>query len=202
MQKAKSGERRFAYSSLGGYEGAFCGYAGYANATIPAVDDNFAKNLARVYDKIREFEGRKLIERTKDGKTELIETNAIRVLFYSSEFKFPDHALGFRYNENWVAECFKFGHRRKDFALCPLIARPRSGGPFRRDADLVPGLKVELPKVPLKPVPVTEEPVVVRGPVKAFVDWLHPAEGSLSTQTGRPPDDLRGRLQGDHRAGS
>lgn len=169
LQKAKSNERRFAYSSLGGYEGAFCGYAGYANATIPAVDDDFAKNLARAYHKIREFEVRKLIERTRDGKTELIETNGIRVLFYPSEFQFPEHALGLRYNENWVAECLKFGHRRKDLRLCPLIADPEAVALSWRDADLVPGLKVELPKVPLKPVPMTEEPVVVRGPVKAFV---------------------------------
>jgi hypothetical protein len=169
LQKAKSGERKFAYSSLGGYEGAFCGYAGYANATIPAVDDEFAKNLARAYDKIREFDGRKLIERTTDGKTELIETNGIRVLFYPPEFKFPEHALGLRYNENWVAECMKFGHRRKDLRLCPLIADPEAVAISWRDADLVPGLKADLPKVPLKPVPRAEEPVVVRGPVKAFV---------------------------------
>ena len=43
LQTTKTGERTFAYSSFGGYEGAFCGYAGYANATIPAVDDALAK---------------------------------------------------------------------------------------------------------------------------------------------------------------
>src|SRR5690606_33554488 len=62
IQARKNGERNFAYSSFGGYEGAFCGYAGYNNANIPAVDDDFAQNLANVYARIREFDGRQLIE--------------------------------------------------------------------------------------------------------------------------------------------
>gem|GEM_PF-5065428 len=144
-----------------------------ANATIPAVDDDFAKDLSRVYHKIREFEGRKLIERTTDGKTELIETNGIRVLFYPPEFQFPEYVLGLRYNENWVAECVKFGHRRKDLLLCPLISDPDAVALSWRDADLVPGLKADLPKVPLKPVPVTEEAVEIHGPVKAYVIGTH-----------------------------
>jgi len=74
-----------------------------------------------------------------------------------------------RYNENWVAECLKFGHRRKDLRLCPLISDPDAVALSWRDADLVPGLKADLPKVTLQAVPATEEPVIVRGQVKAFV---------------------------------
>lgn len=169
LQSAKTGERRFAYSSFAGYDKAFCGYAGYLNATVPTVDDPFIANLAKVYARIRTFEGRTLYEQTEDGKTELIETNGIRVLLYPQEFEFPRHTLGLRYNEKWIAEVEKFGHRRSDIRLCCLIADPDAVERSWRDADLVPALKVTLPNVPLTPVPETEAPVVVQGSVKAIV---------------------------------
>ncbi len=169
LQQAKAEERTIAYSSFGGYQEAFCGYAGYANAIIPAIDDDFAKNLAMVYQKVRETEGRQLLEQTQDGKTELIETNGIRVLFYPPEFEFPQHVLGLRYNENWVKECVKFEHRRQDLRLCSLISDPEAIELSWRDADVVPALKAELPKVTLQPVPEIDTPVTIRGPVKAFV---------------------------------
>jgi len=112
LQTAKTGERKFTYSSFGGYEGAFCGYAGYDNAAIPSVDDHFANNLANVYSRIREFQGRQILEVKREGKTELLETNGIRVLFYPPEFEFPRHRLGLRYNEDWVSEAVKFGHKK------------------------------------------------------------------------------------------
>jgi len=169
LQTARTGKRTFAYSSFGGYEGAFCGYAGYANATIPHVDDAFAKHLEDVYAKIREFEDRELVERIQDGKTELVETNGIRVLFYSPDFQFPKYHLGLRYNENWVAEAAKFGHKREHLRLCCLVSAPEAVACSWRDADEVPALNAELPKVDLRPVPMTKEPIVVREPVKAVV---------------------------------
>lgn len=169
LQATKSAERTFRYSSFGGYEGAFCGYAGYANAKIPSVDDAFAKSLASVYERIRESQPRELIERTHEGKTELIETNGVRVLFYPPEFEFPRYHLGLRYNEKWVTEAVKFGHERKHLRLCCLIPSPDAIECEWRDAELVPPLKVQLPKVELNPVPETETPVVVQGPVKAVV---------------------------------
>ena len=173
LQSKKAGERTFAYSSLGGYEGAFCGYAGYANATIPSVDDAFARNLATAYQRIREYRPRLLEERTFDGKTKLVETNGIQVLFYPSAFEFPRHALGLRYNGNWVAECEKFGHRREHLRLCCLISDPEAVAVSWRDADLVPALKAKLPGVKAEPGESTEAPVVVEGPVKAFVIESH-----------------------------
>ena len=169
----KKGDRTFTYSSFGGYEGAFCGNAGYYYATIPAVDNNFAKNLAAVYLRIREFDNRELIEITRDGKTELIETNGMRVLFYPAEFKFPRHRLGLRYNENWVSEAVKFGHEKDQLRLCCLIPDPDAVERSWRDAEAIPPLKVKLPDVELKPVPVTETPVVVESPVKAIVIGSH-----------------------------
>lgn len=173
LQARKIGERTFAYSSFGGYEGAFCGYAGYNNAKIPAVDDDFAKNLAAVYARIREFDERQLIERTRDGKTVHIETNGIRVLFYPPEFEFPRHSLGLRYNENWVSEAVKFGHKKEHLRLCCLIPDPDAVERSWRDAHVIPPLNVKLPDVELKPVPETEAPVVVQGPVKAIVIGSH-----------------------------
>jgi hypothetical protein len=173
LQSKKAGERTFAYSSLGGYEGAFCGYAGYANATFASIDDAFARNLASVYQRIREVRPRRLEERTFDGKTQLVETNGIQVLLYPAAFEFPRHALGLRYNENWVAECVKFGHRREHLRLCSLISEPEAVATSWRDADLVQELKVKLPGVKPEPGTSTEAPVLVEGPIKAFVLESH-----------------------------
>jgi hypothetical protein len=169
LQKTKTGERRFVYSSMGGYDGAFCGYAGYLNATIPAVDDRFARNLKRVYTKIRKIEGRKLWERTIDGKISVIETNGIRVLFYPLEFDFQKYTLGLRYNEDWVAETIKFGHKKEHIRLCCLISNPDAVEESWRDAEDVPPLSAKTPKVKLLPVPETTAPVLVEWPVQAIV---------------------------------
>lgn len=169
LQSKKAEERTFAYSPLGGYKGAFCGYAGYENAIIPSVDDAFARNLANVYQHIRELRPRLLEERTFERKTQLVETNPIQILFYPASFEFPRHALGLRYNENWVAECVKFGHRREHLRLCCLISDPEAVALSWRDADLVPALKTNLPVAKPEPGKSTEEPVIVEGPVKAYV---------------------------------
>ena len=173
LQTTKTGERTFTYSSFGGYEGAFCGYAGYDNANIPAIDNEFAKNLSTVYTQIREFEDRQFVERRRDGKSEFIETNGIRVLFYPPEFEFPRHQLGLRYNENWVSEAVKFGHQKEHLRLCCLIPDPAAVERSWRDAEAIPPLKTRLPDVELKPVPITKEPVVVQGSVKAIVIGSH-----------------------------
>ena len=69
LQKAE-GHLKFEYSNLGGYGSAFCGYAGHSSAMLPVVDDSFAKNIAKAYARVREFEGRELIEvETEDGET-------------------------------------------------------------------------------------------------------------------------------------
>lgn len=174
MLLAKSGTRTFRYSNLEGYDGAFCGYAGYLNATIPAVDDAFARNLERVYAEIRLTEGRILRESTNAGKPELVETNGIRTLFYPAEFTFPaGHDLGLRYNEGWVSEVMKFGHPRSSIRMCTLIPDRNALEREWRDAEVVPALKVSLPDVPLKPVPETTAPVMVEGSVKAIVIGSH-----------------------------
>lgn len=178
LQSKKAEERTFAYSSLGGYKGAFCGYAGYENAIIQSVDDAFARNLAKAYQQIRELQPRLLEERTFEQKTQLVETNPIQVLFYPASFEFPRHALGLRYNENWVAECVKFGHRREHLRLCCLISDPEAVALSWRDADLVPALKAKLPVVKHEPGKSTEEPVIVEEPVKAYV-LLHDSLSQL-----------------------
>lgn len=169
LQNTEAGQRTFTYSTFGGYRGAFCGYAGYAHAIIPAVDDEFAKNLERTYLRIREFEGRRLIERIRDGKTQVVETNGIRVLFYPPKFEFARYHIGLRYNEEWVSEAMKFGHKKRRLRLCCLIDDPVAVERSWRDANDVSALEVTLPEVELKPVPATKAPVVVRGPVKAIV---------------------------------
>lgn len=120
LQTVKTGDRQFTYSNFrtGGFG---CGFAGYRMAVIRAVDDDFSKNLSTVYSKIRKHENRELIEIETDGKTELVEKNPVRVLFYPSEFSFPRFRLGLRYNENWAAEVVRFGHIKSHVQLGCLV---------------------------------------------------------------------------------
>ncbi len=159
----------FEYSSFGGYEGAFCGYAGYQCAAILEMDNAFIENLRTVYSKIRKYDSKRLIEVERDGKRVLEETNGIRVLFYPKDFKFPKFKIGLRYNEDWVEEVVKFGHTPRHIRLCPLIDDSDAIMESWRDSKDVGKLNVVLPDIELKPVPETREPVKVLGSVKAIV---------------------------------
>lgn len=181
---ARNGERSFKYSSFDGYELAFCGYAGYNTASIKAVDDAFANNLATVYGRVRQYSPRTLVEQVRDGKEELIESNGIRVLFYPADYAFPGRPLGLRYNENWIAEAVKFGHKRERVRLCSLIQDPRVIEEEWRDGEAVPPLKVQLPDIKPRPVPeITQDAVEVQGPVKAIVIGNQTLKGIYDCET-------------------
>ena len=170
LQAARNGERSFKYSSFDGYPLAMCGYAGYNTARIKAVDDAFAKHLATVYRSVREFSPRELVEKVRGGKAEMIESNGIRVLFYPADYAFPDRPIGLRYNENWITEVVKFGHKKEFVRLCCLIQDPEVVEQEWRDSGAVPPLKVKLPDTKPRPVPeITQDAVEVQGPVKAIV---------------------------------
>ncbi len=169
LQTVKTGERTFEYSSLDGYDGAFCGYAGYSSAKIPAVDDLMAKRLASVYRLIQEREGSKAPQNPEDRKSIHAKSDGMRVMFYPPEFQFPRHTLGLRYNERWVAEAVKFGHEKQHLRLCCLISEPDAIEQEWRDADDVAPLKVKLPNVKPERQVQVEAPVVVQGPVQAIV---------------------------------
>jgi hypothetical protein len=159
----------FKYSNLGGYQGAFCGYAGYGQAKIPSLDAAFIANLKKAHARIRRNEPRRFIEIDRDGTTELVETNPIRVLFYPPDFDFPRFKIGLQYNEDWVAETVKFGHPPKHTRLCCLVEDAEAVMQSWRDSTFVPGLDASLPDVELKPVPQTDDPITINGPVKAIV---------------------------------
>ena len=159
----------FEYSTLGGYDLAFCGYAGYDRAKIAALDQAFIDNLKQAYARIREGEAGQFVERKLNGTTTLEETNPVRVLFYRQDFAFPEFKLGLRYNEDWVNEVVQFGHRRQDIRLCCLIEDKAAVEEEWRDATFVGPMDISLPAVDKKPVPRTNEPVTINGPVKAFV---------------------------------
>jgi len=178
----------FEYSSFGGYEGAFCGYAGYQRATIPGLDEAFITNLKIAYSRIRDYEHKQLVEIERDGKRVLEETNGMRVLFYAKDFEFPKYRIGLRYNEDWVEEVVKFGHAPRHIRLCCLIDDADAVMESWRDAKSVACLKVTLPEVELKPVPKTTEPVSVRSSVKAIVldsrpliEYFRPSEDEMPT---------------------
>lgn len=171
LQKTKDGQLSFEYSSLGGYQGAFCGYAGYRTALLPVADNKFANNLTKAYERIREFEGRVLIETEwEDGKTTYKETNGVQVLFYNGDFNMSKHALGLRYNENWIKEVAAFGHPREHARLCPLLQSRNAIANSWRDGDLVPALKAKLPSADKGSLKGTlKEPIVMDSGIKAIV---------------------------------
>ena len=159
----------FRYSSLGGYEGAFCGYAGYLHAQVPGLSPEFRRNLRDAYRFAREhYEARMLQEVKTNGKVDLVEVNGISVLLYPREFEFPKFCFGLRYNENWTEECMKFGHTRH-VRLCELVDDKEAIMLSWRDSKFVPPLKAKLPTIELKPVPATETPVTIQDNIKAIV---------------------------------
>lgn len=159
----------FRYSALGGYDGAFCGFAGYSRATIPALDEAFVANLKSAYARVREFEWRELREVDQDGVTTLVETNPARVLFYRHDFDFPRLKLGLQYNENWVAEVMKFGHARHQIRLCCLVNHAEAVMESWRDATDVAALTVSLPQVELRRSADVDEPITIDDRLKAIV---------------------------------
>lgn len=171
----------FSYESYGGYDGAFCGCAGYYRAKVSGLDAAFAANLKKAYDRIRAFEPRELVERFVDGKKSLVETNGVRVLFYPQSFSFPKFEIGLRYNENWVEETTKFGHPIETIRLCCLVDDKEAVECSWRDATRVDALPASLPEVTLRTTPRTEAPITIEGPIKAIVlnsqpltDYFHP----------------------------
>ncbi|MEM6331609.1 MAG: hypothetical protein AAF790_15360, partial [Planctomycetota bacterium] len=164
------GDRVFDYSHFGSYPMAFCGYAGYDRAIIPAVDDAFLAKLDAVVADVRAGAPRRLIERKRDGETTLLETNPINVLFYPAGAEIG--VVGLRYNEGWRDEVLKFGHKNRDrryLRRCCLIQRPAAKWLSERDAKRRPALKATLPDIELKPVPRTKTPIAVTEAVQAVV---------------------------------
>jgi hypothetical protein len=168
-QLQKADEPEFDYSSFDGYEGAFCGYAGYSRAKIRAVDRAFIGNLINVYAEIRELSPKHLVETRRDGKTVLEETNGIRVLFYPANFEFPKYRLGLRYNEKWVEETVAFGHRAQDIRICELVSGADAIMESWRDSRIVGGFELKRPTVKPEPGERADDPVVLLGSVKALV---------------------------------
>ncbi len=180
LKKTKTGERTFGYAIMvdhgGGY---FCGFAGYMNATIPAVDDKFMTNLEACYKKVRENYPPELREQTIDGKAEVVEANPINLIFYAADFDLEEHVIGLQYNENWIEEAVKFGHERERCLLNSQVDDAEAVAEAWRDSPKVPELKATLPaKKAIKEDEESSEryetlretrPIIVRGKVKAVV---------------------------------
>lgn len=165
---AKPDKRRIEYVALDRQGGSLCGYAGYANAIIPTVDDAFARNLRKVYDEIRD-EDCLHVRRIPHGRNEFREKKVMRVLFYPEGYDFRVLHLGLRYNESWVEEVIKFGHPRERIQYQSMVDSSEAVAISWRDATLVHGLSATIPEVALKPVPRTEEPMVITEKVWAIV---------------------------------
>jgi hypothetical protein len=169
LQAGDAADKVFRYSSFGGYSGAFCGYAGYGNAKFATVDRAFIANLVTAYGQVREYEQKELIEIVEKGKTRQEETNGMRVLFYPRDFDIQKFRLGLQYNEKWVEEAIKFGHRREHLRLCELIDDKNAVIESWRDATLVGSFETVLPKANLLQGEPLKEPVLFKGAVKAIV---------------------------------
>jgi hypothetical protein len=182
-----AGESVFEYSSFGGYEGMFCGYAGYNRAKIPAVNVAFVANLAKAYDRIRENQPKELVENVEDGVTTLTETNGIRVLFYPQEFEFPRFRLGLRYNEKWVEETEKFGHQADYIRVCEIVDDKDAVVESWRDSTRVGSFAIVPPKMEVEEEAFVNAPMTIKGKVKALVvparplkEYFRPRDGLAS----------------------
>jgi hypothetical protein len=166
----REGEKcTFRYSNFGAYDGAFCGYAGYSRAQIPAADAAFIANLRKAYTEIRKLENRQFVEVVIDGRKQLRETNGARALIYPESFEFPRFKIGLQYNENWVEEAVKFGHDTEHLRLCEFVSSKEAVGQSWRDSKKVGSFELTLPKVELHPLALVEEPVIIKDIVKAIV---------------------------------
>ncbi len=156
------------YSFQDTFEGAFCGYAGYSRARVPAMNDKFVANLKWTYDHIRETDGRELREsRTSDG-IELYETNGLHMFLVRDDFDLSDSRLqlGLKYNENWIAETKKFvGHAR----LCCFVDTAEAVEACWVNGPRFPGLEVKLPAAKPETGQPIDEPIEIQGKVKAIV---------------------------------
>jgi len=169
LQNAKERSAEFKYNSLGGYEGAFCGYAGYGLVRMSTVDGAFIANLVKAYQQIREFRPREFVEMTEGNKKSLKETNGVYVLFYPRSFDLSRYRIGLQYNEQWVEECVKFGHRPEHLRLCCLVDDTEAIEQSWRDSTRVPPLSFTRPETKIEPGAPAEEPITINGPVKALV---------------------------------
>lgn len=169
LQEGKPEEKVFQYSSFGGYEGAFCGYAGFPRARIATLDRPLVANLARAYARLRMSQPRELREVVKDGRTSLVETNGMRVLYYPQTFDFKKFRLGLQYNEKWVEEAIKFGHQRDQLRLCELIDDKDAIAESWRDATRVGTFEATFPKVEFPESGPIEEPMTIKSAVQAIV---------------------------------
>jgi hypothetical protein len=170
LEAAGAGERIFVYSSFNAYPSAFCGYAGYKKAVMREVDDAFVRNLEIVYERMRA--ARPSEPRVRSGKdaAQSDEPVGMRVLFYPTAFDFPRYTLGLRYNENWLDEVLKFGHRQEHVRLCSLIQDSDALERDWRDAVVVPPLKARLPELEGATIgQLSALPVIIEEPVKAIV---------------------------------
>lgn len=168
MRDTKTGVRTFEFVATDQLGGAMCGYAGYANATIPSVDDAFVENLVLVFSKIHRRSRSDQRKRTKKASDHDMETDGMRILFYPGSFDFQEHRIGLKYNENWVEETKKFGHDRAHISYGSLVDRADAVAISWRDSSEVEGLQVTIPDVALKPTPMLEAPVIVNEPVRAI----------------------------------
>ena len=162
-----STQRAIAYAAIGKLGASFCGYAGFQNARVPTADDNFAANLKKAYDRMRVQQPRILQEYQENGETKLIETNSMRVLFYPRDFDFQKFDLGVTYNENWIEQIERFGHKREHIQYSSLVDRSESVARSWRDGPRVLPLQAKIPEFKIGEKELT--PVTIECPLQAIV---------------------------------
>lgn len=164
---AGESERTITYAKIDKRGGAFCGWAGFDRATILTADDSFAENLRKAHDRLREIQPRLLRETKVGGKTELAETNSMRVLFYPKAFDFKEYDLGVTYNENWIEEIAMFGHDREQIQFSSLVNRSEAVAHCWRDGPLIPAIRAKIPEIKIGQM--EQSPISIECPVKAIV---------------------------------
>ncbi|QGJ71040.1 Hypothetical protein PBC10988_27430 [Planctomycetales bacterium 10988] len=167
-----------------GYDFAFCGYAGYSKCHIAGLDEILIENLRQAYKLLNEGE-RQLYTRDPDSQEIISLDNLFPMLIYPDDFDATKFKLALRYNETWMAETEKFGHKNGG-RLCCLIDDKDAVMESWRDAARVPPLEATLPKTDPELGKLINEPIRITGPVQFIIvhrsleNYFRPSMKNLS----------------------
>ena len=103
-------------------------------------------------------------------------------MFYDEKFSAERFKIGLRYNETWVDDAVKFGHRRDHIRLCCIVRHENAVMTSWRDSTLVPPLTSIRPKVAKGESPDSDSVVTIGGETKALVVDSTPLSELFSPQ--------------------
>ena len=153
-------------------ERTFSGYAGYFRLNLQIDDETFLANLSSAYEWLRYTSPRRnrvVWEYRDEGDTIVksrkaieIEDNPFSIFVYNRHLDINDIHLSVKYNENWKSEATLFNKHKNSQPLLDEFTRSYEVvAESWSNAERVPALKVELPRVELNRGKGVDEPIVL-----------------------------------------